>query len=82
MSEARKYRTPQEEALDVAMRVRDRIVNGERDSVSLLRQCLIVSQNLGKIEDTRWIFREINGYPEKDEDEKKDNARDLSAREI
>lgn len=60
---SRKSKT--DEALELTLDARKKLISNEPDLVSLLRICNTVSTLLGKYHDFRWINHELNGYPEK-----------------
>lgn len=62
-----KYGSPQEEALDLALSTRIRIIEGNIDILSVVRACFIVASNLSKKEDLKWIEGELNGHKENPE---------------
>lgn len=64
MLSLRKFSSPREEALEIANTARKSLLDGKSDIVSLLRSCLVVSKNLKKIEEEKWINYELSGYPE------------------
>jgi len=58
----RKFSSPREEALELAIQTRKDILEGKGDIVSVLRSCLIISTNLDKKEDEKWLKSELSGY--------------------
>jgi len=60
----RKFSSPREEALEIAYTARKNLLDGKSDVESLLRSCLVVSTNLNKIQEEKWIEYELFGYPE------------------
>lgn len=57
-----KYNSPQEEALELALSTRLKIVEGTSDILSIVRACFIIANNLSKEEDLKWIEGELNGH--------------------
>lgn len=60
--EFKKFSSPREEALEIAYQSRKDILSGKIEVVSLLRQCLVIAENLKKKKDEEWIFSELTGY--------------------
>lgn len=57
----KKFESPQEEALEIAIETRKKILDGEEDIISVLRRCLVVANNISKEKDIEWIKGEILG---------------------
>jgi len=60
--EKRKFSSPREEALEIAYQTRKDILQGKQEASSILRACLVVADNLNKIEMKNWIDSELRGY--------------------
>lgn len=56
-----KFNSPQEEALEIALITRRKLLDGQEDVVSVLRNCLVVAVNVNNIADMGWIKEEITG---------------------
>ena len=63
----KKFSSPREEALDIAIETRKGILGGKRDTASVLRACLVIADNLNKTDDGKWLMSELSGYRERDE---------------
>lgn len=66
MVEARMYKTLTDEALALAVKWRDRILDGKCDTVSLVRACYTIAKDLDLFEDIEWLSHELLGYPDLD----------------
>ena len=55
------FENPQEEALEIALETRRKLLSGVEDIIQILRSCLVISENLAKKDDIRWIKSEITG---------------------
>lgn len=60
--ESRKFSSPREEALKIALETRKGILEGKRDAESVLRACLVIAKNLNKNNESNWISLELSGY--------------------
>ena len=60
---ADKYNSPQEEALELALSTRLKIIEPNPDILSIVRACFVIANNLSKGEDLDWIEGELNGWP-------------------
>jgi len=58
----RKFSSPREEALEIAIQTRKNILESKRDVVSTLRSCLVIASNLNKKDDIKWLRLELSGY--------------------
>lgn len=58
----KKFASPMEEALEIAYQTRKDILQGKQEASSILRACLVVAENLNKIEMKNWIDSELRGY--------------------
>ena len=58
----RKFSSPREEALEIAIQIRKDILEGKRDVVSTLRSCLVIATNLNKKDEEEWLISELSGY--------------------
>ncbi|MFA5070952.1 MAG: hypothetical protein WC511_01110 [Candidatus Pacearchaeota archaeon] len=56
-----KFESPQQEALEIALESRRKLLDGKEDIISVLRSCLVVANNLSKEEEIKWIKNELNG---------------------
>jgi hypothetical protein len=56
-----KFEDPQDEALEIALAIRRKLLEGTEDIISVLRNCLVVAINLSKEKDTTWIKNELEG---------------------
>ena len=61
MSE-KQFASPREEALEIALQTRKDILAGKNDSISILRACLLIANDLSKKAAIEWINNELNGY--------------------
>ena len=52
-----------DEALELALDARNKLIDSRPDLASLLRACNTISILLGKEEEFKWIKYELNGYP-------------------
>lgn len=59
---SRKFLSPRDEALDIALKTRDAILSPNPDVVSVLRSCLVISSILRKSKDEDWVESELRGY--------------------
>ena len=57
-----KYNSPQEEALELALSIRMKIIENGIDVLSIVRACFIIANNLSKNEDLKWIEGELYGH--------------------
>ncbi len=55
------FDSPQKEALDIAVGIRRKLLEGNEDIISVLRNCLVVATNLSRKDDIKWIKNEIEG---------------------
>ena len=60
------FSSPREEALEIAHNTRKRILEGNKDVVSIVRSCLVIANILNKKEIEKWCLVELSGYNEKD----------------
>lgn len=62
--ESKKFSSPREEALELAIQTRKDILEGKRDVVPTLRSCLVIARNLNKKDVEKWMMSELSGYSE------------------
>nr|MDO8100098.1 hypothetical protein [Candidatus Njordarchaeota archaeon] len=62
---SRKFSSPRDEALEIAYRTREAILDGKSDVVSVLRSCSVIASNLKKTEVQTWINSELSGYSDR-----------------
>lgn len=62
----RKFSSPREESLEIAIQTRKAILEGKRDVVSILRSCLVIARNLNKKDEEKWLMLELSGYMKSD----------------
>jgi hypothetical protein len=62
MSGARKFETPEDEALEIAINTRSKILDGRYNPVAVVRSCYTVAEYLQRNDDLSWLFNELNGY--------------------
>ncbi|MEK6945205.1 MAG: hypothetical protein AABW63_00230 [Nanoarchaeota archaeon] len=60
-----KFESPQDEALEIALTIRRKLLDGKEDIISVLRNCLVVAINLSKESDIEWIKKELEGIFDK-----------------
>ena len=58
----RKFSSPREEALEIAIQTRKHILEGKIDAISTLRSCLVITTNLNKKDEEKWMKLELLGY--------------------
>lgn len=58
----KKFESPREEALEIAVRTRNKILEQKMDTVAILRSCSVIAELLDKKQENYWIARELNGY--------------------
>lgn len=59
---SQRYESRTDEALELLIDARDRILSGKASITPVLRTCLTACQVLGKDEEAKWIVDELNGY--------------------
>jgi hypothetical protein len=64
----KKFDSPREEALEIAITTRNKILDEKLNTVAILRSCLVIAESLGKKQESHWIKRELHGYSIGDED--------------
>lgn len=57
-----KINSPQEDALEIALTTRKKIIEGNSDILEVIRACFIVASDLSKKEDLEWIEGELSGH--------------------
>jgi hypothetical protein len=62
----KKFSSPKEEALEIAIQTRKDILEGKKDAISTLRSCLVIAEDLNKKEEEQWIKAELSGYNKSD----------------
>lgn len=63
----KKFSSPREEALEIALQTRKGILEGKLNAVSVLRACLVIANNLSKTDDEKWLRSELSGYMKSEE---------------
>lgn len=63
----RKFSSPREEALEIAINTRRKIIEGKENPIAVIRSCLVISDTLNKNEMKNKLLSELSGYAE-DED--------------
>lgn len=61
---SKRFASPREEALEIALQTRKKILDGNTDASSVLRACLVVAKNLNKDNEQGWMMSELSGYDE------------------
>ena len=56
------FASPREEALEIALQTRKDILAGKSDTISTLRACLLIANDLSKKSSIEWINNELKGY--------------------
>ncbi len=64
MSGRRKFEALEDEALDIAIKTRSKILEGKYNPVAVVRSCYTVAEYLKRNDDVLWLYFELNGYPE------------------
>jgi hypothetical protein len=64
--EQKRFSSPREEALEIAIQTRKDLLEGKRDTASVLRACLVIANSLNKVDDKKWIMSELSGYTKSD----------------
>jgi len=49
------FSSPQEEALEIAILTRRKILSESPEAYTIIRSCFVIAENLSKIEDLTWI---------------------------
>jgi len=62
-----KFESPQQEALEIALETRRKILEGKTNILEIIRRCFVVANNLSKKEDLKWIKCEMDGSWTKEE---------------
>ena len=62
----KKFSSPREESLEIAIQIRRAILEDKIYSDSVLRDCLVIATNLNKKDDIKWIISELSGYKSSD----------------
>lgn len=64
--EKRKFSSPREEALEISLIARKKILNNQGDAISILRACLVIATILNKKDKEKWVTKELTGYIDSD----------------
>jgi hypothetical protein len=66
MSASKLHSSPREEALEIALQTRRDILSKGINPATILRACLLIAHDLGKVKAVDWINKELSGYPSKE----------------
>ena len=54
--------TPKEEALEIAIKTRDKLLEENPNTSAIIQGCFVVASSLGDTENLKWISDELDGY--------------------
>jgi hypothetical protein len=62
VTKVKRYSSREEEALELSISTRTKILSGNYKSVAVIRSCYTIAEILGLNEDLSWLSFELNGY--------------------
>lgn len=64
LSRVKELPSKEEEALQLALRTKAKILGATYNPIAVLRSCYTIAESMGLNEDLAWLALELNGYPD------------------